>query len=90
MHIGSTRHWHTHNDKIDFVMEILESKQTIDLLLIKIFKFCIELILRFYLSRTMVLQLKYSFILMYTYSFQTRNIFSPIGMLYNILLVINQ
>ena len=37
----------------------------------------------------MVLQLKYSFILMYAYLFQTRNIFSPIGMLHNIPFVIN-
>ena len=37
----------------------------------------------------MVLQWKYSFILMYAYSFQIRNIFSPIGMFYNILLEIN-
>ena len=50
--MGSTRHWHTHDDKMDFIMGMLEFKQfsmpnfkqMIDVQLIKILKFCVELI----------------------------------------------
>ena len=27
LHMDSTMHWHTHDDKIDFVMEMLEFQQ---------------------------------------------------------------
>ena len=49
--MGSTVHWHTYDDKMDFVMEMLEFqhfqmwnfKQTNDVPLIKIFEFCVEI-----------------------------------------------
>ena len=50
--MGSTVHWHTHDDNMDLVMKMLEFqqflrldlKQTNDVLLIKIFEFCDELV----------------------------------------------
>ena len=50
--MDSTMHWCTHNDKMDFVMEMLEFQQFLmqnlkqlnDVPLIKIFEFCVELV----------------------------------------------
>ena len=50
--MGSTMHWHTHDDKMDFVTEMLEFQQFLmlnlkqmnDVPLIKIFEFCVELV----------------------------------------------
>ena len=50
--MGSTVHWHTHDDNTDLVKEMLEFKefsmldlkQMNDVMLIKIFVFCVELV----------------------------------------------
>ena len=53
--MGSTVHWHTHDDNMDLIKEMLEFwqfamldlKQMNDVPLIKVFEFCVELVRNF-------------------------------------------